>query len=194
VDSALAVSQVLLPNIRLGWRGFLEGKHYSLFGAFVCQEFLKSFASAAPDFVTYLFKIRFSHFFFSKRLLNGSNLFEDFYLWKLFRPLCQFMCWNHATDKLQLTGQNLGRVFNFRFDHLRAEHFWCCQVKLPNLNSKTQPKQLLGSLPLVIALPDNAYKMIVNGYFNKLVYFWVRFVCSCAHLAVFVSKWVNGEA
>jgi hypothetical protein len=57
-------------------------------------------------------------------------------------------------DKLQLTGQNLGRVFNFRFGHLHDEHFWCYQVKPPNLKLKTHPKQLLGSLPLVIALPD----------------------------------------
>ncbi len=56
-------------------------------------------------------------------------------------------------DKLQLTGQNLGRVFNFRYGHLQAEHFWCYQVKLPNLNLKTRPKQLLGFLPLVIAHP-----------------------------------------
>jgi hypothetical protein len=55
--------------------------------------------------------------------------------------------------KLQPTGQNLGRVFNFRFGHLHAEHFWCYQVKLPNLKLKTRPKQLQVSLPLVIALP-----------------------------------------
>jgi hypothetical protein len=36
---------------------------------------------------------------------------------------------------------------------LQAEHILCYQVKLPNLRLKTRPKQLLGSLPLVIALP-----------------------------------------
>ncbi len=56
-------------------------------------------------------------------------------------------------EKLQLKGQNLGKVLNFRFGHLHAEHFWCYQVKLPNLKLKTQPKQLLSSLSLVIALP-----------------------------------------
>jgi hypothetical protein len=56
-------------------------------------------------------------------------------------------------DKLQPTGQNLGRVFNFRFGHLHAAHFWCYQVKLPNLKLKTRLKQLLVSLPLVIVLP-----------------------------------------
>ncbi len=60
---------------------------------------------------------------------------------------------NSDHGQLQLTGQNLGRVFNFRFVHLHAEHFRCYQVKLPNLKLKTRPKQLLGSLPLVIALP-----------------------------------------
>ncbi len=54
--------------------------------------------------------------------------------------------------QLQPTGRNLGWVFNFRFGHLLAEHFRCCQVKLPNLKMKTQPKKLLGSLPLVLAL------------------------------------------
>jgi hypothetical protein len=59
--------------------------------------------------------------------------------------------------QLQLTGQNLGQVFNFRFGHLQAEHFWCYQVKQPNLKLKTWSKQLLCSLPLVIALPGYIY-------------------------------------
>jgi hypothetical protein len=61
----------------------------------------------------------------------------------------------HNSDhgQIQLTGRNLGRVFNFRFGHLQAEHFRCCQVKLPNLKLKTRPKQLLGSLLFVITLP-----------------------------------------
>ncbi len=58
-----------------------------------------------------------------------------------------------SMDKLQLAGQNQGRVFNFRYGHLHAKYFWCYQVKLPNLKLKTWPKQTLGSLPLVIALP-----------------------------------------
>jgi len=58
-----------------------------------------------------------------------------------------------AMDKLQLTGQNLGRVFNFRTGHLNAADLGCYWVKLPNLNLKTQPKQLLDSLPRDIVLP-----------------------------------------
>jgi hypothetical protein len=57
-------------------------------------------------------------------------------------------------DKLELTGQNLGLVFNFKSGHFHALHFWCYKVKLRNLKLKTRPKQLLGSLPLVIVIPD----------------------------------------
>jgi hypothetical protein len=56
-------------------------------------------------------------------------------------------------DRLQLTGQNMGRVFYFRYGRVRAVHFLCLGVKLPNLKMKTQPKQVLGSLLLDIALP-----------------------------------------
>jgi hypothetical protein len=34
----------------------------------------------------------------------------------------------------------------------------------PNLELKTQPKQLLGSLPLVIALPGNTYLIRTQCY------------------------------
>ena len=64
--------------------------------------------------------------------------------------------------QLQLAGQNLVRVFNFRFGHLQAEHFRCYQVKLPNLKLNTRPKQLLGSFPLVIVLHGFTIKMF-NG-------------------------------
>jgi hypothetical protein len=60
-------------------------------------------------------------------------------------------CW--VMDKLQLTGPNLGRVFNFSCGHLHAAACFVSSVKLPNLELKTRPKQLLGSLPLVIVLP-----------------------------------------
>ncbi len=61
-------------------------------------------------------------------------------------------------DKLQPTGQNLGRVFNFRSDHLHAAAFLVLSVKLPNLQLKTRRKQLLASLPLVITLPAETEK------------------------------------
>jgi hypothetical protein len=55
-------------------------------------------------------------------------------------------------DKLQLTGQNLGQVFNFRIGRVYAMHFLCCGLKLPSLKLKTWPKPLSGSLSLDIAL------------------------------------------
>ena len=55
-------------------------------------------------------------------------------------------------DKLQLTGQNLGQVFNFRSVHLHAATFLVLSVKLLYLQLKT--RQLLGYVPLVIALPE----------------------------------------
>jgi hypothetical protein len=48
--------------------------------------------------------------------------------------------------------KNLARVFNFKSGHLQAAQFLVLSVKLPDLKLKTQSEQLLGSLPLVIAL------------------------------------------
>ncbi len=56
-------------------------------------------------------------------------------------------------DKLQITGQNLGRVYYFKYGRVHAVHFIRLGVKLPNLKLKTWPKQVLGSLPLDITLP-----------------------------------------
>jgi hypothetical protein len=56
-------------------------------------------------------------------------------------------------DKLQLTRQNLARAYNFRYGRVRSVYLLCLGVKLPNLKLKTQPKQVLGSLPFDIALP-----------------------------------------
>ncbi len=53
-------------------------------------------------------------------------------------------------DKLQLTGQNLGRVCNFRNGRVHVVDLLSCGVKLPNLKLETWPKQLLGSLPIDI--------------------------------------------
>jgi hypothetical protein len=44
-------------------------------------------------------------------------------------------------DKLKLAGQNLGRVFNFRYER----KFSFLILKLPNLKWKSWPKQRLGS-------------------------------------------------
>jgi hypothetical protein len=65
-------------------------------------------------------------------------------------------------DKLKLTGQNLGRVFNSRLRRARICRARAYITKQPNLELKTQPKQFLGSLPLAFVLPnvpqwDNRY-------------------------------------
>ncbi len=56
-------------------------------------------------------------------------------------------------DKLKLTGRALGRVFNFRSGCMHTLHLLPNVAIRPNLELKTRPKQLLGSLPLVISLP-----------------------------------------
>jgi hypothetical protein len=61
-----------------------------------------------------------------------------------------------AMDKLQLTGRNLGQVFNSRSGCVYAIQLHCFETKLPNLMLKPRPKQLLGYLPLDIALPGCA--------------------------------------
>jgi hypothetical protein len=57
-------------------------------------------------------------------------------------------------DKLKLTGRALGQVFNSGSGcGILAKHLLSNAAIQPNLELKTQPKQLLGSLPLVTALP-----------------------------------------
>jgi hypothetical protein len=58
-------------------------------------------------------------------------------------PVCFISTVNSCSKK---------KVFNFRSGHLHDTTFLVLSVKLPNLKLKTQPKQLLGSLPLVIEL------------------------------------------
>jgi hypothetical protein len=56
-------------------------------------------------------------------------------------------------DKLYLIGRNLGQVLNSSSGCVHALLLYFFETKLPNFKLKTQPKQLLGSPPLVIALP-----------------------------------------
>ncbi len=51
-------------------------------------------------------------------------------------------------DKLQLTGQNLGRVFNSRSGPMCAMHLCCYEAKWCSLKLKTRAKQLLVPFPL----------------------------------------------
>jgi hypothetical protein len=57
-------------------------------------------------------------------------------------------------DKLKLTGRNLGE-FSTLEDTACMVCIYMQHLPIqPNLESKTRPKQLLGSLPLDIALPE----------------------------------------
>ncbi len=71
-------------------------------------------------------------------------------------------------DKLKLSGQNLGRVFNSRHGRTFATRTYFTVAKLPNLKWKTWPKQLLGLLPLALCSQIGA-----NFHFHTfLTYPW----------------------
>ncbi len=72
-------------------------------------------------------------------------------------------------DKLQLTGKNLARVFNYRNGRVHAMHLLCYRVKLPYLKLKTRPYQLIGSLPLDIMLTNLIHRHEVN----RLLIIWL---------------------
>ncbi len=55
-------------------------------------------------------------------------------------------------DKLKLTGRNLGQVFNSGLGCTCIGNAIAHITKHPNLKLKTQPKLLLGSLPLAFML------------------------------------------
>jgi hypothetical protein len=68
-------------------------------------------------------------------------------------------------DKLQLTGQNLGRVFNYKSDCMSAMHLFCYEAKQLNLKLKIRPKHLLGSHPLAFKLPASTTHY--RGHYRK---------------------------
>ncbi len=55
-------------------------------------------------------------------------------------------------NKLQFTGQSLGRVFNSKIGCMCAMHLCCYEAAQPTLRLKTRHLQHLGSLPSDIAL------------------------------------------
>ncbi len=59
-----------------------------------------------------------------------------------------------APDQHPPTGQNQGRVFNSRSGRVCPTQLPCFEAKLPNLELKTRSKQLVGFLPIDIALTD----------------------------------------
>ncbi len=69
-------------------------------------------------------------------------------------------------DKVQLTVQNLGRVFNSRSGRMKVVQLLFFEAKLPNLKLKTRPKQLLSYLPLDIMLPAWQQLKVTLHYIN----------------------------
>jgi hypothetical protein len=65
-------------------------------------------------------------------------------------------------DKLQLTGHNLGPVFNSRSDCMSAIYLFCYEAKQPNSKLKTQPEQLKGSLPITFELPSSGLPLSLS--------------------------------
>ena len=61
-----------------------------------------------------------------------------------------------SMDKLWLTVQALGRIFNFTSGCMHTIHLLTSVAIQPDLKLTTRPKQLLGFLLLVIALPKSA--------------------------------------
>ncbi len=72
--------------------------------------------------------------------------------------------------KLQLTGRNLGWVFNSRSGHVYATHSCHYWAKLSNFKLKTRPKQLLGSLQL-----DSNFLPFPTIFLNS--FWWVLVDC-----------------
>ncbi len=75
----------------------------------------------------------------------------------LFLQIYTLLTFSEIPFILQLyKGRALGQVFNFRSGCMHTMHLRSGVAIQPNLELKTWPKQLLGSLHLVIALPDGA--------------------------------------
>jgi hypothetical protein len=74
-------------------------------------------------------------------------------------------------DKLKLTGQKPGRIFNFECGCVRLYIAIALITKQPHLKLETRPKPLLGSVSLAFALPGRAYQRTTLGivkYSKKL--------------------------
>jgi len=71
-------------------------------------------------------------------------------------------------DKLQLTAQNLVRVFNSRSSCMCAMLLCCYKAKCINLKLKTRPIQVLGSLLLVFELTTLPKSNRGHNYDGKL--------------------------
>ncbi len=63
----------------------------------------------------------------------------------------------------------MGRVYNFRSVCVYVVYSCICYAKQLSLKLKTRPKQLLGSLPLDIALPVLAFALPGIAYLTQSI-------------------------
>jgi hypothetical protein len=80
-----------------------------------------------------------------------------------------FEPWNSSVDsmyKLWLTGQIVGRDFNFRYKGSCVPCTSFTTAKLANLKLQTQPNHLLGYLPLTFALPVDRDEITLLGSYG----------------------------
>ncbi len=90
-----------------------------------------------------------AHFYQLLSILHEASTHSNFFTRQTNKEL--------IIDKLKLTGQNLGRVFNSRLGHACICRAITWITKRPNLKLKTRLKQLLVSLPLAYELPKLIY-------------------------------------
>ncbi len=91
-----------------------------------------------------------------------------------------------SIDKLKLTGRTLGRVFNSRRVCMHAMHLLSSVAIWPNLELKTRPKQLLGSLTLDIVLPGTRISTLRLTSIKKINILKVILKWLCKHNYCFV--------
>jgi hypothetical protein len=126
--------------------------------------------------------LRFFKFFFVKEPLDINKFVQG----------CQLYL---SRDKLELTGRALGRVFNFRSGCMRhTMHLLPSVAKQPNLELKTRPKQLLGSLPLVIALPDLSFPFSEDSLIKARAFIrWYKLDDCYIRTVVFEFEWYRSK-
>ncbi len=92
-------------------------------------------------------------------------------------------------DKGQLTGLNLCRVFNNRCGCVSTQIGTCTSSKNPNLQLKTWPKQVLGSLTLAFALPSLGFYQTLKLLKNQRSVFFSK--SSSLAAALVAAKFVG---
>jgi hypothetical protein len=85
-------------------------------------------------------------------------------------------------DKLKLTGQALGRVFNFRSGCMHTMHLQTSVAIRPNLELKTWPKQHSRFSLVSYRAPrrNGTHHVTVSGFTNKLNQWKYSFAKHCS--------------